>query len=241
MSRSKLLLIAVIAAGVVVFFAFDLGQYLSLDYLKRSQASFASLYAGRPALVIGMFFAVYVAVTALSFPGATVMTLAAGAIFGLAAGTLIVSFASSLGATLAFLAARYVLRDSVQQRFSARLAEIDKGIAKDGAFYLFTLRLVPLVPFFVINLLMGLTRMRAWTFYWVSQLGMLAGTIVYVNAGTQLGRIESLRGILSPGLIGSFVLLGFFPLIAKKAVEAIQRRQVYAPWADRRPSAATWS
>jgi pyruvate/2-oxoglutarate dehydrogenase complex dihydrolipoamide dehydrogenase (E3) component/uncharacterized membrane protein YdjX (TVP38/TMEM64 family) len=235
MSRRKLLLIAVLVALVGVFFAFDLGRFLSLDYIKQSQAGFAALYAERPALVIGAFFAVYVAVTALSFPGAAVLTLAAGAIFGLVAGTLIVSFASSIGATLAFLVSRYVLRDSVQGRFGARLAEIDKGIAKEGAFYLFTLRLVPLFPFFLINLLMGLTRMKAWTFYWVSQLGMFAGTVVYVNAGTQLGRIESLKGILSPGLIGSFVLLGLFPLIAKKIVDAVKARKVYAKWADRKP------
>jgi len=153
----------------------------------------------------------------------------------LLAGTVIVSFASSIGATLAFLAARFVLRDSVQARFGARLAEIDKGVQKEGAFYLFTLRLVPLVPFFVINLLMGLTKMKTTTFYWVSQLGMLAGTVVYVNAGTQLAKIDSLRGIVSPGLIGSFVLLGVFPLIAKKILDAIQARRVYARWRDRRP------
>ena len=145
------------------------------------------------------------------------------------------SFASSIGATLAFLAARFVLRDSVQARFGARLAEIDHGVAKEGAFYLFTLRLVPLVPFFVINLLMGLTKMKAATFYWVSQLGMLAGTLVYVNAGTQLAKIDSLAGILSPALIGSFVLLGVFPIIAKKVVDAIQARRVYARWRDRKP------
>jgi pyruvate/2-oxoglutarate dehydrogenase complex dihydrolipoamide dehydrogenase (E3) component/uncharacterized membrane protein YdjX (TVP38/TMEM64 family) len=237
MSRNKLLLIVVVIALVGVFFALDLGRFLSLDYIKQSQAGFASLYAEQPLLVIGTFFVVYVAVAALSVPGAAVLTLAAGAIFGLVAGTLIASFASSIGATLAFLVSRYVLRDSVQGRFGARLAEIDKGIAKEGAFYLFTLRLVPLFPFFLINLLMGLTRMKAWTFYWVSQLGMFAGTVVYVNAGTQLGRIDSLKGILSPGLIGSFVLLGLFPLIAKKIVDAVKARKVYAKWADRKPKA----
>ena len=212
MNKNKLALVVVLLALIAAFFVFDLGRFFSLAYLKSSQAEFAALYGNHPAAVIGVFFAIYVAVTALSFPGATVMTLAAGAIFGLLAGTVIVSFASSIGATLAFLAARFVLRDSVQSRFGARLAEIDKGVAKEGAFYLFTLRLVPLVPFFVINLLMGLTKMKTATFYWVSQLGMLAGTLVYVNAGTQLARIDSLKGILSPGLIGSFVLLGVFPL-----------------------------
>jgi uncharacterized membrane protein YdjX (TVP38/TMEM64 family) len=235
MSRKKLVLLLVLLAVVVAFFALDLGRFLSLEYIKQRQADFAALYAQRPLPFIVGFLVIYIVSVALSFPGATVLTLAAGAIFGLVAGTVIVSFASSIGATLAFLAARYVLRDSVQARFGARLEEVDKGIAKDGAFYLFTLRLVPLVPFFVINLLMGLTRMKAWTFYWVSQLGMLAGTVVYVNAGTQLAKIESLRGILSPGLIGSFVLLGIFPLIAKKIVDAIQRRKVYAKWKHAKP------
>jgi pyruvate/2-oxoglutarate dehydrogenase complex dihydrolipoamide dehydrogenase (E3) component/uncharacterized membrane protein YdjX (TVP38/TMEM64 family) len=235
MSRNKILLLILLAAAIAAFFAFDLGQYLSLDYVKQRQADFAARYAARPVLVIAVFLLVYIVSVALSVPGATVLTLAAGAIFGLVAGTVIVSFAASIGATLAFLAARYVLRDSVQARFGARLAEIDKGVERDGAFYLFTLRLVPLVPFFLINLLMGLTRMKARTFYGVSQLGMLAGTIVYVNAGTQLARIDSLRGILSPGLIGSFVLLGVFPLIARKIVDAVQRRKVYAKWARHKP------
>ena len=235
MSRKKLLLILALLVLVALFFVFDLGRFLSLDYVKQRQADFAALYADRPVLVIGAFFAVYVAVTALSLPGAAIMTLAAGAVFGLLAGTIIVSFASSIGATLAFLSSRYVLRDWVQGKFGSRLAEINKGIEKDGAFYLFTLRLVPLIPFFLINLLMGLTRMKAGTFYWVSQLGMLAGTVVYVNAGTQLGKIDSLSGILSPALIGSFVLFGVFPLIAKWIVDAVKGRQVYKKWAQLKP------
>ena len=235
MSRKKLLLIGALLVLIGVFFAFDLGRFLSLDYLKSRQLEFAALYAERPALVIGAYFVIYVAVTALSLPGATIMTLAGGAIFGLWVGTLVVSFASTLGATLAFLTARYLLRASVQARFGARIAEIDKGIAKDGAFYLFTLRLVPLVPFFVINLAMGLTRMNVAVFNGVSQLGMLAGTIVFVNAGTQLAKIDPLRGILSPALIGSFVLLGLFPLIARQIVDLIRARKVYAPWAHLKP------
>ena len=235
MNLKKLLVLIAAAAAVAAFFALDLGRFLSLGYLKQSQAAFAALYAEQPGLVIGGYFAAYVAATALSLPGAVILTLAGGAIFGFGVGLLVVSFASSLGATLAFLAARFVLRDSVQARFGQRLAEIDRGVQKDGAFYLFTLRLIPVVPFFVINLLMGLTRMRALTFYWVSQLGMLAGTAVYVNAGTQIAQIDSLRGILSPGLLGSFVLLGLFPLIARKAVEAVQKRKVYARWATVRP------
>ena len=235
MNLKKLLVLIAAAAAVAAFFALDLGRFLSLGYLKQSQAAFAALYAEQPGLVIGGYFAAYVAATALSLPGAVILTLAGGAIFGFGVGLLVVSFASSLGATLAFLAARFVLRDSVQARFGQRLAEIDRGVQKDGAFYLFSLRLIPVVPFFVINLLMGLTRMRALTFYWVSQLGMLAGTAVYVNAGTQIAQIDSLRGILSPGLLGSFVLLGLFPLIARKAVEAVQKRKVYARWATVRP------
>jgi pyruvate/2-oxoglutarate dehydrogenase complex dihydrolipoamide dehydrogenase (E3) component/uncharacterized membrane protein YdjX (TVP38/TMEM64 family) len=235
MSKKKLLILAIVVALIVAFFAFDLGRFLSLDYIKSRQAEFTTLAGEKPVLVGGAFFAIYIAVTALSLPGAAIMTLAAGAIFGLVTGTVIVSFASAIGATAALLASRYILRDSVQSKFGARLADIDKGIEREGAFYLFTLRLVPVFPFFLINLLMGLTKMKAWTFYWVSQIGMLAGTIVYVNAGTQLAKIESLKGILSPWLIGSFVLLGVFPLIAKKIVDAIKARKVYAKWADKKP------
>ncbi len=235
MSRSKLILVVVLIALVAAFFAFDLGQYLSLAYLKQRQADFAALYAERPLLVIGAYALIYIVVFALALPVGAVISLAGGALFGVWIGTLVVSFASSIGAALAFLASRYVLGDSVRQRFGARLDEVDKGIAKDGAFYLFTLRLIPAIPPAAINLLFGLTKMRTWTFYWVSQLGMLAGTIVYVNAGTQLGRLESLKGILSPGLIGSFVLLGIFPLVAKKIVDAVQGRKVYARWAAGKP------
>ena len=236
MNPKKAGLAVLVATLVAAYFAFDLGRYLSLDYLKASQSAFAALYAERPLAVAAGFFALYVLVTAASFPGAAILTLAGGAVFGLGWGLLLVSFASSLGATLAFLAARFVLRDSLQARFGNRLAEINRGIEKDGAFYLFTLRLIPVVPFFVINLVMGLTRMRAATFYWVSQVGMLAGTAVYVNAGTQLAQLDSLQGILSPGLLGSFVLLGVFPLLARKLVAAVQRRKVYARWAAVRPS-----
>jgi pyruvate/2-oxoglutarate dehydrogenase complex dihydrolipoamide dehydrogenase (E3) component/uncharacterized membrane protein YdjX (TVP38/TMEM64 family) len=237
MNLRKLLLLVVVVLGIVAFFAFDLGRFFSLDFLQQSQARFAELRAQQPLALAAGYFLLYVAVTALSLPGATIVTLAGGAIFGLGWGLLLVSFASSIGATLAFLTARFLLRDSVQGRFGQRLAEVDKGIEKDGAFYLFTLRLIPVVPFFVINLLMGLTTMKAWTFYWVSQLGMLAGTAVYVNAGTQLGQLTSLQGIVSPGLLGSFVLLGLFPLIARKIVEAVQKRNVYAKWAGVRPKA----
>jgi pyruvate/2-oxoglutarate dehydrogenase complex dihydrolipoamide dehydrogenase (E3) component/uncharacterized membrane protein YdjX (TVP38/TMEM64 family) len=235
MNKNKLLLLLALGLAVVAFFALDLGRFFSLDYIKGARADFAALYAARPLAVAASFFAVYVAVTALSLPGAAILTLLAGAIFGLLVGTVVVSFASSLGATLAMLFARYVLRDSVKARFGARLADIDKGIEREGAFYLFTLRLVPVFPFFVINLLMGLTTMKAATFYGVSQLGMLAGTVVFVYAGTQLAQITSLQGIISPGLALALVLLGVFPLLAKKLIDAVKARRVYAPWADKKP------
>jgi pyruvate/2-oxoglutarate dehydrogenase complex dihydrolipoamide dehydrogenase (E3) component/uncharacterized membrane protein YdjX (TVP38/TMEM64 family) len=237
MSKKKLFIVALLVALVVAFFAFDLGRFLSLAYLKSQQAGFAALYAESPLLVIGAYALLYIVVFALALPVGAVMTLAGGALFGVVVGTIVVSFASSIGALLAFLASRYVLRDSVQARFGTRLAEVDAGIVKDGPFYLIALRLIPALPPAAINLLFGLTKMRAWTFYWASQLGMLAGTIVYVLAGTQLARLDSLKGILNPGLIGAFVLLGLLPLVAKKAVDAIKARQVYARWASVKPKA----
>ncbi|MCC7279025.1 MAG: FAD-dependent oxidoreductase [Chromatiaceae bacterium] len=227
MKKLGLLLITVL---IVAFFAFDLDRFLTLEALKAGQTTFAAWYQASPWRVAGAYLLVYVAVTALSLPGAAVMTLAGGALFGLWVGTLLVSFASSLGATLAFLVSRWLLRDWVQARYGARLAAVNAGMAKDGALYLFTLRLVPVFPFFVINLLMGLTPIKTRTFYWVSQLGMLAGTLVYVNAGTQLARLDSLSGILSPGLVASFALLGVFPLLAKRLVALVQARQLYAGW-----------
>lgn len=219
MKRTRIILIIVLAVVIGVFFSFDLGQYLTLEYLKSQQAAIEN-YRQQHLVATAMgFFVIYVAVTGLSLPGAALMTLASGAIFGLALGTLIVSFASTIGATLAFLVSRFLLRDLVQKRFGDKLRAANIGIEKDGAFYLFTLRLVPVFPFFVINLVMGLTPIRAWTFFWISQIGMLAGTLVYVNAGTQLAKLESLSGILSPALIISFTLLGLFPLLAKKAIE----------------------
>ncbi|HBX71551.1 MAG TPA: pyridine nucleotide-disulfide oxidoreductase [Halieaceae bacterium] len=226
----KLLIVLALLGLVLAFFALGLHNYLTLDQLKASQARFADLLAAHPVAVPAAYFAIYVVVTALSLPGAAIMTLAGGALFGLGFGLLLVSFASSIGATLAFLVARFLLRDSVQQRFGERLRAIDRGIERDGAFYLFTLRLVPVFPFFIINLLMGLTRLRTWTFYWVSQAGMLAGTAVYVNAGTQLAGIERIGDILSPQLLLSFVLLGLFPWVAKLLVGTIQRRRVYRRW-----------
>jgi pyruvate/2-oxoglutarate dehydrogenase complex dihydrolipoamide dehydrogenase (E3) component/uncharacterized membrane protein YdjX (TVP38/TMEM64 family) len=226
----KLTLIAALAALVVAFFAFDLDQHLTLAGLKASQARFAALHAEFPLSTSAAFFALYVLVTALSLPGAAIMTLAGGALFGFTTGLVLISFASSLGATLAFLASRYLFRDAVLRRFGPRMKTLDEGVQREGAFYLFALRLVPVFPFFLINLLMGLTALPARRFYWVSQLGMLAGTAVYVNAGTQLAQIDSLAGILSPGLIASFALLGIFPFVAKKLLAFFKARRVYAKW-----------
>ncbi|MBZ2188422.1 FAD-dependent oxidoreductase [Alcanivorax sp. JB21] len=230
MNRQKALILALIVAALAVFFWFDLGRFLTLEYLRSSLDGFQTLYSEHRVLTLVVFFVIYVAVTGLSLPGAAIMTLAAGAFFGLVVGTLLVSFASSLGATIAFLVSRLLLQDSVQRRFGERLKPINEGVRKDGAFYLFTLRLVPAFPFFVINLVMGLTPIRTWTFYWVSQVGMLAGTLVYVNAGTQLAVIESPGDLLSPGLIGAFVLLGLFPWIARGIMGRVQAMRVYAGW-----------
>ncbi len=219
---SKVIVVLVIAAIVAVFFAFDLQQYFTFEYLKSRQLAFETYYNDHRLLTIAIYMVVYIAVTALSLPGATVMTLAGGAMFGIWLGVLLISFASSIGATLAFLVSRLLLRDYVQDKFGDKLKTVNEGVRKDGAFYLFTLRLVPLFPFFVINLVMGVTPIRTAVYYIVSQVGMLPGAFVYVNAGTQLAKIESAQGILSLGLILSFALLGIFPLIAKRIVVFIQ-------------------
>ncbi|MEZ5523527.1 MAG: FAD-dependent oxidoreductase [Pseudomonadales bacterium] len=227
MKNKKILLFAIVLLFVAAFFFFDLGQYLTLDYFKSQRDAIGAYQTANPLQAALIFFLVYVAVTGLSLPGAAVLTLAAGAIFGLWWGVLIVSFASTLGATVAFLVSRLLLRDWVQEKFGQNLKAINRGIEKEGAFYLFTLRLVPIFPFFVINLVMGLTPIRVLQFFFVSQVGMLAGTFVYVNAGTQLAQIESLGGILSPGLLLSFALLGIFPLLAKKLVDLVKARKVF--------------
>lgn len=226
MKPGKIILLLVVAVLIASFFYFDLSQYFSLEYIKSQQARIDDLYQANPLRLSLIYFAGYVLVTALSLPGAVVMTLLGGAVLGLIWGTIIVSFASSIGATLAFLVSRYVLRDWVVNRFEKYLKTVNDGVDKDGAFYLFTLRLVPAFPFFIINLVMGLTSMRTWIFYIVSQIGMLAGTIVFVNAGTQIAEIDSLKGILSPGLILSFVLLGIFPLVAKWIVRFSRKEKV---------------
>jgi uncharacterized membrane protein YdjX (TVP38/TMEM64 family) len=219
----KAVLALVLIGAIAAYFIFDLGQYLSLENFKASQADIVAAKDANPALYIAGFFLLYVAVTGLSIPGAAIMSLVAGALFGVVLGTLIVSFASTMGATLAFLSSRYLLRDWVQGKFGERLRAVDDGLEKDGAFYLFTLRLIPVFPFFVINLLMGLTRIKTGTFFWVSQIGMLPATIVFVNAGTQISRIESTAGLLSPTLIASFVALALFPWAAKAIVAVVKR------------------
>ncbi|WP_428423059.1 FAD-dependent oxidoreductase [Methylibium sp.] len=228
--RRWLGIVLVALAALVAYRYFGLGKLLTLDALKGSRETLGALYQNRPVTAVAVYFAIYVLAAALSFPGATILTLAAGAMFGLGLGLVVVSFASSVGALLAFLAARYLLRDGVQSRFGKVLAPVNDGMRRDGAFYLFTLRLLPVFPFFVVNLLAGLTPISAARFYLVSQLGMLAGTAVYVNAGTQLASIQTSADILSPGLLLSFVLLGVFPLMAKAVLAAINRRKVYAKW-----------
>jgi dihydrolipoamide dehydrogenase len=225
MSKGKLAVVLVLAVAIAAFFALDLKQYVTLEYFQAQRAAIDAHFRAHPLATAAAFFALYVAVTGLSLPGAAILTLAAGAIFGLLWGTVIVSFASTIGATLAFLAARFVLRDWVQARFGDKLKPVNEGVEREGAFYLFALRLVPAFPFFVINLVMGLTPMRAATFYWVSQVGMLAGTIAYVYAGTQLGEFR-----ISAGLVAAFVILGLFPLAARRALDALKARKVYARW-----------
>lgn len=218
-NMGKIILVVTGLVLIVSFFYFDLGRFLSLDYLKEQQGLFSQYYDRNPIQTIAIYMILYIVSTALSLPGAALLTLLGGALFGVLTGTIIVSFASTTGATLAFLASRFLLKDWVQTKFASQLHKINKGVQDEGAFYLFTLRLIPAVPFFVINLVMGLTPMKTSTYFFVSQVGMLAGTIVYVNAGTQLSKIESLRGILSPNLILSFVVLGLFPILTKKIMK----------------------
>ena len=226
----KIAIIVAVALAIFAFIHFDVGSILTIENLKNRQGAIDARYEAAPLLVIAVFFLIYVALTAVSVPGAVILTLAAGAIFGVVTGTIVVSFASTIGATLAFLGSRYLFRDMVQSRFGTRLKAFNEGMARDGAFYLFSLRLVPVFPFFVVNLLMGMTPIKTRTYFWVSQIGMLLGTIVYVNAGTQLARIESPRDIASPGLLLSFAALGLTPWAGKWITAAIRRRRVYARW-----------
>ena len=225
--KMKLLIVAIIVTVFGAFFYFDLGSYLTLEYIKENQENLQNYYLNNKFLTMGIFFGIYIVATAMSFPGATILTLLGGAIFGLGWGLVLVSFASTIGATLAFLMSRTVLRDTIQNKFGDKLKTFNEGVEREGALYLFTLRLVPIFPFFLINTVMGLTPMTVGKFYIVSQLGMLLGTAVYVNAEVQLSQLDSLSGILSPELIGSFALLGVLPIISKKIIEMIKARKVY--------------
>ncbi len=224
---SKILLLAIILCLIWMFFLFDLDHFFSLSNLKNELEAFQAYFRQNRIITMVIYMAVYVIVAALSLPAATVMTLAGGAVFGLFYGTLLVSFSSTIGATLAFLFSRYLFKEWVQNRFSSKLPAVNKGMEKEGGFYLFTLRLVPIFPFFVINLVMGLTTIRTRVFYIVSQVGMLPGTIIFVNAGTMLAKIESARQILSLKIILSFVLLGIFPILAKRFVEIARKRKLF--------------
>ena len=221
--KTKLILVAIVAALIAAFFIFDLGQYFSLEYLKAQKDALNDLYQSKPVLILSIFFFAYVAMAALALPAATILTLAGGAIFGFWTGLIVVSFASTIGATIAFILTRYLFHDAIQNKFGDRLQAINTGIEREGAFYVFGLRLVPLFPFVVVNSVLGLTKLKTITFYWASQIGMLAGTAVYVNAGTQLANIDNLGDVANPKLLLSFALLGVFPIIAKYALAFLKR------------------
>ena len=225
---AKKIAIGIVLIGLIVILSQYTGEYLNLAAIKARQAEFAQYYRDNPFLVLPAYFAIYVAVTSLSLPGAAILTLVAGALFGVIVGTILVSFASSIGATCAFFVARYLVGNTLQQKYGDKLAKINEGVRKEGGFYLLALRLIPAFPFFLINILMALTPMKARLFYMISQIGMLPGTIVFVNAGTQLAEIDSLKGLLSPALIGSFVLLGILPIAQKKIIEHIRKRRAAA-------------
>jgi len=223
MSKLKLLLVVAIAGLLAAYLIFDLGQYLSLSYVQSQLDAIQGFTADNFAVAAATYFAAYVLITSLSIPGAAIVTLVGGAVFGLLWGTVLVSFASTLGATLAFLSSRLLLRDWVQAKFGKTLKAINKGVEKDGNFYLFSLRMVPLFPFFVVNLLMGLTPIKVVPYFFVSQIGMLFGTAVYVNAGAELGQISSLSGLVSPSILFSFALLGLLPWIARYLLSLVNR------------------
>lgn len=222
MKKLIILIVALLVVGAYVYF--DLGQWLTLEQLKNQQASLEAYRQANPILVAVIYSVIYIVVAALSLPGSAIMTLSGGAIFGLTVGTALALTSATIGATFAFLIARFLLGDWVQKKFGDRIASINQGIDKDGAFYLFSLRLVPVFPFFVINVVMALTTLKVWTFFWVSFVGMLAGAAVYANAGTQLAKLDSLAGIASPAILISFVLLGVFPILAKKTIELVRKK-----------------
>ena len=225
MKPIQIILLAAVVIVVICFFAFGLTEYFSLSFLQEQRLRIVDFYRDNPAITILLFVLLYVALTGLSIPSATGLTLLAGAIFDLVVGVLVVSVSSVCGASIAFVIARYLFREPVRKKFPEQFATVNKGIEKDGAFYLFAIRLVPVIPFFVTNVAMSLTTIRLWTFFWVSYIGMLAATTVFVNAGSQLGQLESMSGILSPALIGSLVLLGIFPLVAKWTLNYVRRKR----------------
>lgn len=223
--KNKILILTIVAIAAVLFFVFDLDKFLTLEYLKSSREEFQVFYDQNPFLTVFSFFFAYILIVGLNLPGAAALGLAGGAMFGFTVGVLTISFASSIGATLACFFSRYLFRDYVQRKFGDRLEKVNQGIEKEGAFYLFTMRLIPAIPFVVINLVMGLTPIRLRTFYWVSQIGMLPGTMVFVNAGKELGQIDSLSGIVQPGVLISFALLGIFPLVVKRVMGLVKQRR----------------
>ena len=225
MKLKKILILIIIAGLIVAVKFFHIDRYLTLSFLKGSLDSLKSLYESHRIMVITGYFIIYVLTTSLSLPGASPLGIAGGALFGFWTATIVVSFASSIGATLACLVSRFLLRDWIQNKFGDRIKKVNEGVEKEGAFYLFTLRLIPVFPFWLINLAMGLTKMSLFKFYWVSQIGMLPGTMVFVNAGKELAKIESVKGILSPGLIISFTLIGIFPIMVKKLIALYHSRR----------------
>ncbi len=224
-SYAKFIVIALIGVFIILFFAYDLKQYLTLGYFKSQQQAVEAYYSAHTQAAIAIYMLIYIAVTALSLPGATVMNLAGGAVFGFMVTTIIASFSGTIGATLAFSASRFLFKDYIQNHFGDKLTAINQGIEKQGAFYLFTLRLLPIFPSFMVNLLMGVSPIRTGVFYLVSQIGTLPATMIYINAGTQLAKITSVQGIFSSGLMFSLLLLSVFPLIASKTVRIIKARK----------------
>ena len=225
--KIKIGLLILIMLIIIAFFFYDIQQYATLDYIKAKQQNIFEYYKQNVFFVLVLFIFLYVLVTALSLPVATFLTLLGGALFGFSTGLIIVSFASTIGATLAFLMARFLAQNYVQKYYKKQLSKINKKFKSEGAFYLFALRLVPVFPFFIINVVMGLMTIKTWTFYWVSQLGMLPGTIVYVYAGTQLAQIETFSDITTPSMLIAFALLGLFPLIAKNFVQFMRKDKKY--------------
>jgi uncharacterized membrane protein YdjX (TVP38/TMEM64 family) len=231
MKLKKIVILVVIAVLIAAVKVLHLDQYLTLSYLKRSLDTLKALYENHSLMVIAGYFVIYVLTTSLSLPGASPLGIAGGALFGFWTATIVVSFASSIGATLACFVSRYLLMDWIQNKFGAKITKVNEGIEKEGAFYLFTLRLIPVFPFWLINLAMGLTKMSLVKFYWVSQIGMLPGTMVFVNAGKELAKIESVKGIISPSLIISFALIGIFPITVRKLI-ALYRSRMKKPTGD---------